>query len=90
MSYGELSTITCELRQCIPRSTTSTADLAVSPGLVKEDIHRNGFKGKAASIQRVPNGGHLVPQVKPDGVADAILATFGGLTGSTTNTKSRL
>lgn len=54
----------------------STADLTVSPAPVKEDIQKNAFKGKAASIQRVANGGHIVPQVQPDCVADAILTTF--------------
>jgi len=68
--------ITCEPKQRILSSTPSAADLAVSPAPVKEDIQKNAFKGKAASIQRVANGGHLVPQVQPDNVADAILTTF--------------
>jgi len=66
----------------------ATDDYISAP--VKEDIHRNGFKGKAASIQRVPNGGHLVPLVNPDGVADVILATFSASTDSPASTKSRL
>jgi len=88
MSFGEPSTITCEPKQRIHRPTLGTADLNVSPPPVKEDIHKNGFRGKAASIQRVANSGHLAPQVKPDSVADAILTTFSSLT--TSPTKSRL
>lgn len=89
MSFGGQSTITCEPKQHNLRSTSSNADQAVSPASLKEDIHKNAFKGKAASIQRVADGGHLVPQEKPDGVADAILTTFSSLTASPT-TKSRL
>lgn len=88
MSSGELSTIICEPKQRILPSASRMADLAVSPAFVKEDIHKNAFKGKTASIQRVANGGHLAPQVQPDGVADAILTTFGSLAASPT--KSRL
>jgi len=58
------------------------------PSPVKEDIHKNAFKGKTASIQRVANCGHLVPLVEPDSVADAILNTFSSLT--TFTAKSRL
>lgn len=43
---------------------------------VREDIHDNAFKGKAASMQQVEKCGHLVPLVQPDSVADAILNTF--------------
>lgn len=46
------------------------------PALVKEDIHNNASKGKTVSIQRIQNCGHLVPMVRPDSVADAILNTF--------------
>lgn len=88
MSFGELSTITCEPKRHILASTSGTADSVISPGPVKEDIHKKAFKGKAASVQRVAHGGHLAPQVKPDGVADAILTTFNSLAASTT--KSRL
>jgi hypothetical protein len=72
--------ITCEPTQHIQYSTLSVAELAASSTPVKEDIHRNSFRGKTASIQRVANGGHLVPQVQPDSVADAILNTFSSLT----------
>ena len=70
--------------------TSSTADLVVSPAPIKEDIHENAFKGKAASIQQVANGGHLVPQAKPDSVADTILTTFDSLIISPSPPKSRL
>jgi len=56
---------------------------------VKEDIHKNAFKGKAASIQRIANCGHLAPLVRPDDVANAILTTFGSFAAPPT-TKSRL
>lgn len=75
--------------QCVPYPIAkSTTDLSISPVPIKEDIHKNAFKGKAASIQRVADAGHLVPQVKPDDVADVILTTFNLLTPFPT--KSRL
>ena len=74
--------------QRIQCSTSNIADLAISPTPIKKDIHENAFKGKTASIQRVANGGHLIPQVQPDGVAEAILNTFSSL--RTFTAKSRL
>lgn len=47
------------------------------PAPVKEDIRKRASGGKAASVQRIASCGHLVPMVQPDGVADAILNTFG-------------
>lgn len=82
MSFREPSKISCEPTQRNQRSTLSTADFTVSPAFIKEDIHKNVFGGKTASIQRVTNGGHLIPQVQPDGVADAVLNTFSSLRAS--------
>lgn len=70
--------ITCK-SEWPPLPSPSATDLVVSPAPVKEDIHQNAFKGKATSIQRIPNCGHLVPLVQPDRVADTILVALGSL-----------
>lgn len=88
MSSGEPSTITCKQEKLLC-SPLSSANLAASSAPIKEDVHENAFKGKAASIQRIPGCGHLVPLVQPDIVADAILNTFASLATLLT-TKSRL
>jgi len=44
---------------------------------VKEDIVA-AAKGKLASVRRLPGLGHLAPQGSPEGVANAIWATFVG------------
>lgn len=78
MSSGGLSTITCK-QQHLRCSVSSTANLAISPAPVKEDIFNNAFKGRVASVQRIAKCGHLVPLVQPDAVADAILSTFSSM-----------
>lgn len=85
MSFGGQSTTTCKPEE-FRYSASSSADIAISPAPVKEDIHNSALKGKAASIQRIANSGHLVPLVQPDSVADAILKALGSLSTA----KSRL
>jgi len=43
---------------------------------IKEDIENVAAQGKLASVQSVPDVGHLAPQISPVGVANAVWATF--------------
>ena len=80
--------ITCESR-LFASPVLSTANFVISPATVKEDVHENAFKGRAASIQLVAGCGHLAPLVQPDDVADAVLNVIGP-ESTTSFTKSRL
>ncbi|KIJ33541.1 hypothetical protein M422DRAFT_35456 [Sphaerobolus stellatus SS14] len=54
---------------------------------VKERVSDTQYGRKPASVQRVKNAGHLVPQTEPSGLAEAI---YLALSGRTTGTSGRL
>jgi pimeloyl-ACP methyl ester carboxylesterase len=64
--------ITCKPEQQCSVLCAVDLGFVCSSAPVKADIHKNAFRGKVVSIQRIADCGHLAPLVQPDIVADAI------------------